>query len=104
MNKFTFILMNYGIDRALNSILTQAMNSGIKSISGGDNYYLKIIFNDGSKLKAWNVNRYYGWLSKGCFTYPNKEDGEYNWNNARPHKNTMARLYKMLGTISYCSK
>ena len=92
--------MNYSVDRALDALLTKAMDSGIKAVTGGD-YYLDITFNDGSHLNAWNVNRYYAWLCKGRFAYPNKDDGEYSWCNARPRRATMARLYKMLGEISY---
>jgi len=102
MNKFTFTPMNYDVDRFLNSILTKAMNSGIKTVTGeGNGYFLDITFNDGSHLNAWNVNKYYAWLSKGRFNYPNKNDGGYNWSDARPYRSTMARLYKMLGNISY---
>jgi len=103
MNRFTFTPMNYSIDRPLNALLTKAMDSGIKTVTGKDSYYLNITFKDGSHLNAWNVNKYYAWLSRGRFTYPNKEDGEYNWNDARPSRSTMARLYKMLGSISYCA-
>ncbi len=95
--------MNYSVDRALNAILTKAMDSGIKAVTGENSYYLDIEFKDGSRINVWNVSRYYAWLARGRFTYPNKDDGEYSWNDARPYRATMARLYKMLGTVSYCA-
>jgi hypothetical protein len=91
--------MNYKIDTLLDGILLQAIDSGIKSATGTDSYYLDIIFNDGSQLSAWNVNKYYGWLSLGCFIFPNNE--KYSWQSARPSRATMAKLYDALNEVSY---
>lgn len=101
MNRFTFLQMNHRVDRVLNSLLTKALDSGIKTVTSTGSYYFKVTFNDGSILTAWNSNRYYAWLSSGYFTYPKEHDKVYKWSDARPYKSTMARLYKMLGSMSY---
>ena len=92
--------MNDSVDPLLDSILNKAMDSGIKDATGKNSYYLDIAFNDGSRLDAWNVNKYYGWLSRGVFTYPDNKRN-YVWVDGRPKKSTMARLYKMLSSVSY---
>jgi len=103
MNRFTFTVMVYPPDRVLTSYLMQAMDSGIKIANGvdGRGAYLEIAFLDGSSIIAWNVNRYYAWLSRGVFTFPDKSMRGYKWDDSRPSKSAMARLYKMLKHISY---
>ena len=101
MDRFTFTMMNHEIDRVLNSIVSKAMDSGIKSVSSRNNYYITIEFNDGSVLDAWNSNKYYAWLSSGVFIYPKKDNGSYKWKDSRLSKSTMSRLCKMLSKVSY---
>lgn len=93
MNRFTFTMMNYGHDHILSSILSNAMDSGIKSISSISRYYISIKFNNGSEMNAWHENRYYAWLSQGSII--NKDGSEYMWKDARPSRAVMARLYNM---------
>ena len=68
------------VDKVLNIYL----NKGIKSVKH-DEFYLYIEFNDNTKAKLWNENKYYWWLSSGNI------DGFY-WKNSRPKKSTMRRL------------
>ena len=99
MNRFTFTFMNHGIDYVLDSYLNQALDSGIASVTECNSYYITIYFNDGSRLNAWNENKYYAWLTTGVFTMPNLDT--FKWNNSRPKRKTMARLFNELKKVSY---
>ena len=109
MNKFSFTTMLYRVDYLLDMLLNRAMNSGVEQIKYTlRDFEIEINFYDGSRLIAWNKNRYYAWLSCGSFFYPKQTGGGYNWNNERPTRATMARLYKIIkdhkkvaGKISY---
>lgn len=35
-----------------------------------DSFYVTVTFEDGSRLHAWYVNRFYGWLSRGILSRP----------------------------------
>lgn len=94
MNRFTFTLMNYGADLVLDSLLKSGLESGIKNIYTNDAFFITVEFNNGLTMRAWNVNKYYAWLHEGIFTFP---DGKcYRWQDGRPKRKTMARLYKSL--------
>lgn len=97
MNRFTFTPMNERADYFLSALLNKAMDSGAKSIKETHSgFYLVITFNDESKVKAWNKNKYYAWLNEGVFTYPPQTGGEYTWYYKRPTRATMARLLKII--------
>jgi hypothetical protein len=85
-------MMNDSVDVILDSMLKRAIKSGLKSLSSISEYYLVIEFNDGTKATMWNANRYCAWLSKGNIE---KDDKNYQWNNARPSRSTMAKLYDL---------
>jgi hypothetical protein len=102
INRFTFTLMLYGSDPILDALFTQAMDSGLISAKPTNHgYYLLLVFKDGSIIKVWNANKYYAWLSRGVFCYPDDSIEPFFWDSIRPRKSTMARLYKLLGTIKY---
>ena len=78
------------------------MKSGINSVYAIDRYHITINFKDGSIFNGWNTNKYYAWLSRGTFYYPNATiETKYQWEGGRPSRNTMVKLLKMLKHISY---
>ncbi len=101
MNRFTFTMMNHRVDKALDSILRKLMKVGIRTVTREGFSYIDITFNDGSKMTAWDHNKYYAWLRNGAITHPNNVSIMYNWDGARPKKSTMVKLCKMLGKITY---
>ena len=96
--RLLFSLMNDGVDYILNSILSQQLRSGIKSVQSNDNYYLSVSFKDGTNIIFWNTNKYYGWVSQGIVYFDNKI---YSWKDGRPKKSTMYKLIKALNNFKY---
>jgi hypothetical protein len=90
----TAFIFNYEIDSFLNSILNQCLKSGLKSVNSESSFYATIIFNNGIKFTYWNVNRYYAWLKKGVFEFP--DGNTYNYDDARPSAKTMYKMRRAL--------
>lgn len=99
MNRFSFTMMLYKHDPVISALLSGCMDSGISAVKTNSKYSIIVTFKDGSELYAWNSNRYYGWLSEGRISQPDKS--MYQWEEARPSREVMARLYNMLKNDSY---
>ena len=98
MNRISFTMMNHKHDPVISALLSDCMDSGIAAVETNGKYSINVTFKDGSKLNAWNANRYYAWLSQGWIEQPN--ESKYQWEEARPSRDVMARLYNMLKNYS----
>lgn len=87
--KFRFTLFNDRVDNFLDSILNRKLIIGIKEIDKIDGHYITIIFNDNTRMVAWNSNKWYAWLSQGLI-------GNYTWKDGRPRRKTMRKLYNQI--------
>lgn len=96
MNRFllSFVLMNDKEDKNISIILLACLQSGIEEVIN-ETFYLKIKFKNGITASLWNCCKFYAWLSRGSFVDDsNKTIFEYD--NARPSRNVMWRLYKAI--------
>lgn len=80
---------NYPVDPILETLLASCIISGILNIDLSNSCYLNVTFNDGTNLRAWNANKYYGWLGMGKI-------GFYSWNDGRPTASTMLELRRIV--------
>jgi hypothetical protein len=60
-------MFNYPVDEALDMLLERGLRSGILSVEINTSlfYELRVQFKNGDTMKAWNCNKYYGWVSRG---------------------------------------
>lgn len=88
VNRFRFrlgtLLFNNAVDDTLDGVLNKCLDSGIKSVETGQ-YWLTVEFKNGWGMKAWNENKYHGWINQGVI-------GLYSWSGGRPSVRTMVRL------------
>ena len=92
-----FTLMNDSKDIILDAYLKKLIKIGIKKTVFIDYYWGEIEFNNGTIVKFWNSNKYYGWFYDGSLKGSNFC---YKWYKSRPSKNTMAKLIIAISEIS----
>lgn len=90
---------NYNASPKLNVLLFYLENIGIKSITFptnlfGSSYYVDIEFKDGTRLHAWNVNRWYNWMNCGNVKFSNVEKLE--WENCRPSHEILYKYHQVI--------
>jgi hypothetical protein len=79
-------LFDESVDEVLDTLLNRCLDSGITGYSTiQDSYGIKITFENGKEMTAWNGNKYYSWLKLGVID-------NYRWRDARPKAETMVRL------------
>lgn len=81
-----FCVLNYSVDKVLDTILSKCIDSGIKSYKTTA-YFMNIDFNNGINAVLWNANKYYAWISEGYI-------GTYSFRGVQPSKKTMRKLNK----------
>ena len=80
----------------LDILLIYLKEFGIKSIENST-YHIKIIFNDGTKLRFWNENRWYSWMSNGTIEF---SDGKcFSWNDKMPRNEVLYEFKKVVKSI-----
>lgn len=84
--KFLFLTRLYETDYVLDQLLIDGLRSGIKSIKYPCAYYTKIKFYNGTKVNAWNANKYYAYFQKGKIN-------KYKWNESMPSRKVLRMLY-----------
>jgi len=92
-----FTLMNDSKDIILDSYLEKLIKIGIKKTDFSDYYWGEIEFKNGTIVKFWHANKYYGWFHKGCIEGSNLC---YKWSSSRPSKNTMTKLIIAISEIN----
>lgn len=78
------ISMLYAKNKNLELILNIKLDVGILEYEETE-YFIDLVFKDGTKASLWNENKYYAWLSQGFI-------GSFRWRNSRPGRSTMRRL------------
>lgn len=84
MKPTMFCNMLYPVCGMLDMVMNIYLDRGIKKVEHSQ-YLLDIEFNDGTKARFHNANKYYAWLSDGYI-------GNFYWRDSRPRKSTMRRL------------
>jgi hypothetical protein len=73
----------YDLNRLLDVLLIYLKEVGIRTIDSGE-FECIIVFNDNTKLKFWNVNRWYAWMRKGEVNFSNGEN--LKWDDKMPSR------------------
>lgn len=91
INKLTFHLMNYPLDRDLDLNIQTLLSKDISKVEE-DRYERYVYFKDGSFLTYWIENKWYGYASQGA--YMDKNKNKYTWINVRPKRSTLLKMDK----------
>lgn len=76
--------MLHAKNKNLELILNIKLDVGILEYEETE-YFIDLVFKDGTKTSLWNENKYYSWLSQGFI-------GSFRWRHSRPSRSTMRRL------------
>lgn len=86
--------LNDKVDKELDNKISYYLKHFTVKLIQRDEFYIYITFKENLvTLKLWNRNKYYAWCTDGCFL---DSPNEYEWNNKRPKRSTMWKLYKLL--------
>ena len=87
-------MKNYSTNYKLDVLLVYLNEVGIRTIDLNDSYYNTIIFNDNTKMKFWNANRWYAWMSQGEIVFSNGKT--LTWNAVMPSSEVLYKFKKII--------
>jgi len=91
---FHFPVRNYETYKTLDVLLIYLEEVGIKSFTCNNPHRVSIIFKDGTKLRFWNENRWYAWMSSGEINFSNGET--LKWENRMPSREVVFYFRRLI--------
>lgn len=88
------LIFNEAKDNFYDKLLLKCLESGVDEILEYEKYNVEVVFYNGIKFRFWNSNKYYAWLTEGCFTMVNKH--LIHFKDSRPSAKAMYLLEKQL--------
>ena len=92
--RYGSIMKNYNTNYKLNVLLVYLEEIGIRKVDLSDGYYCAVIFNDNTKMRFWNVNRWYAWMSQGEIIFSNGKT--LTWNATMPSSEVLYKFKKII--------
>ena len=88
------LIFNEYKDRFYDKLLLKCLESGIDKILECGKHHAEVVFYNGIKFRFWNTNKYYAWLTEGCFT--TVDTHLIHFKDSRPSAKAMYLLQKQL--------
>ena len=88
------LIFNEAKDNFYDKLLLKCLESGVDEILEYEKHNVEVVFYNGIKFSFWNYNKYYAWLTDGCFTLPNQK--KIHFKGSRPSAKAMYLLEKQL--------
>lgn len=81
--------------KELTRIFQDCMETGVSEVKE-ISHFIIIIFNNGIKIKFWDANHYYAWMSQGEVFNLIDNKKIYTWYDSRPSAKIMYKMKKLL--------